>query len=128
ILRPLPNLFRSRGPPVFLCNLPEQPRRGFGIGLGLGFPFLHGYGDEDEIDNFRRIGEILVRSKGKNPLLLGACANDALRNFTDAVEKRREGVLPLELAGLRVFCIGKELMSGDSEVVGLRLKQIAVIA
>ncbi|WJX38460.1 hypothetical protein P8452_26122 [Trifolium repens] len=130
ILRPLPNLFRSRGPPVFLCNLPEQPRRGFGIGLGLGlgFPFLHGFGDEDETDNFRRIGEILVRSKGKNPLLLGACANDALRNFTDAVEKRKEGVLPLELVGLRVFCIGKELMSGDSEVVGLRLKQIAVIA
>ncbi|CAL5203057.1 unnamed protein product [Lathyrus oleraceus] len=122
ILRPLPHLFRSRGPPVFLCNLTEQPRRGF----GFGFPFLSGFGDED--DNFRRIGEILVRSKGRNPLLLGACGNDALRSFTEAVEKRREGVLPLELAGLRVICIGKELESGDGEIVGLRLREIAVMA
>ncbi|XP_058787602.1 protein SMAX1-LIKE 8-like [Vicia villosa] len=122
ILRPLPHLFRSRGPPIFLCNLTEQPRRGF----GFGFPFLSGFGDEE--DNFRRIGEILVRSKGRNPLLLGACGNDTLRAFIEAVEKRREGVLPLELAGLRVICIGKELESGDGEIIGLRLREIAVTA
>ncbi|KAL5076725.1 hypothetical protein RYX36_015709 [Vicia faba] len=122
ILRPLPHLFRTRGPPIFLCNLTDQPRRGF----GFGFPFLSGFGDED--DNFRRIGEILVRSKGRNPLLLGACGNDALRAFTEAVEKTREGVLPLELAGLRLVCIGKELESGDGEIVGLRLREIAVMA
>ncbi|KAJ1380749.1 P-loop containing nucleoside triphosphate hydrolase [Sesbania bispinosa] len=120
ILRPLPHLLRSRGPPIFLCNLPEQPRRGFG------FPFFPGFGDEEE--NFRRIGEVLVRSRGRNPLLLGACANDALRSFTEAVEKRRDGVLPLELTGLRVVCIGKEVESGDGEVVGSRLNEIAKMA
>ncbi|QHO15648.1 uncharacterized protein DS421_10g296740 [Arachis hypogaea] len=62
ILRPLPQLFRysrSRGPPVFLCNLPEQGRRG---GF-FGFPFSGG-GDGGEDESFRRIGEVLVRSKG----------------------------------------------------------------
>ncbi|KAK7305882.1 hypothetical protein VNO77_43794 [Canavalia gladiata] len=115
ILRPLPHLLRSRGPPIFLCNLSEPPRR---------FPFFSGFGDEDDSENFRRIGEVLVRSRGRNPLLLGACANDALRSFVEAVEKRREGVLPLELSGLRVVCIGKEVESSDVEVVSSRVKEI----
>ncbi|KAL4350196.1 hypothetical protein AHAS_Ahas10G0117800 [Arachis hypogaea] len=100
ILRPLPQLFRysrSRGPPVFLCNLPEQGRRG---GF-FGFPFSGG-GDGGEDESFRRIGEVLVRSKGRNPVLLGACAGEAMRQFVEAVEKRREGVLPVELVGLRI--------------------------
>ncbi|XP_072085992.1 protein SMAX1-LIKE 8 isoform X4 [Arachis hypogaea] len=100
ILRPLPQLFRysrSRGPPVFLCNLPEQGRRG---GF-FGFPFS-GRGDGGEEESFRRIGEVLVRSKGRNPVLLGACAGEAMRQFVEAVEKRREGVLPVELVGLRI--------------------------
>ncbi|MED6118525.1 hypothetical protein PIB30_003742 [Stylosanthes scabra] len=100
ILRPLPQLFRysrSRGPPVFLCNLPEQGRRG---GF-FGFPFSGG-GDGGEEESFKRIGEVLVRSKGRNPVLLGACAGEALQRFVEAVEKRREGVVPAELAGLRV--------------------------
>ncbi|XP_027335968.1 protein SMAX1-LIKE 8-like [Abrus precatorius] len=119
ILRPLPHMFRSRGPPIFLCNLSEPPRR---------FPFFSNFGDEDDGENFRRIGELLVRSRGRNPLLLGACASDALRRFTEAVEKRREGVLPLELSGLRVACIGKEVESGDVEVVGSRVKEIGRMA
>ncbi|XP_061376577.1 protein SMAX1-LIKE 8-like [Gastrolobium bilobum] len=131
ILRPLPHLFRSRGPPIFLCNLPDQPRRSFS------FPFFSGFGekevkeeDEEEVDvnNFRRIGEVLVRSRGRNPLLLGACANDALRRFTEAVEKMKGGVLPLELCGLRVVCIGKEMENLDGDVLGSRLKEVALMA
>lgn len=125
ILRPLPHLFRSRtGPPIFLCNLPEQQPRH--RGFGFGFPFLPGGDDEGE--SFRRIGEVLVRSRGRNPLLLGSCANDALRSFAEAVEKRREGVLPLELTGLRVFCIGKEIEDCDGDVLGLKLKEIGRVA
>ncbi|TKY47552.1 Chaperone protein ClpB [Spatholobus suberectus] len=114
ILRPL----RPRGPPIFLCNLSEPPRR---------FPFF--FGDDDGGgENFRRIGEVLVRSRGRNPLLLGACAGDALSRFAEAVEKRREGVLPVELSGLRVVCIGEEVASGDAEVVGRRVREIGSLA
>ncbi|KAG4995408.1 hypothetical protein AAZX31_11G234800 [Glycine max] len=116
ILRPL----RPRGSPIFLCNLSESPRR---------FPFFFGCGDEDGGgENFRRIGEVLVRSRGKNPLLLGACANDALRGFAEAVEKRREGALPVELLGLRVVCIAEEVAGGDAEVVGRRVREIGNLA
>lgn len=115
ILRPLPHLMRPRGPPVFLCE-----RRGFG------FPFFSGFGDAGE--NFRRIGEVLVRSRGRNPLLLGACGGYALRSFTEAVERRTDGVLPLELTGMRVVCIGKEVESGDGEAVGAKMKEIAAMA
>ena len=123
ILRPLPQLFkysRSRGPPVFLCNLPEQGRRG---GF-LGFPFAGA--PEGEEENFRRIAEVLVRSRGRNPVLLGACAGDALRRFAEGVERRREGVLPVELAGLRVVCIGDD--GGDGDGVRERLREAGEVA
>nr|KYP60218.1 hypothetical protein KK1_015669 [Cajanus cajan] len=112
ILRPL----RPRAPPIFICNLsdppppPPPPRR---------FPFFLS-GDE----NFRRIGEVLVRSRGRNPLLLGACAGEALRSFADAVEKRREGAVPVELSGLRVVCIAEEVARGDCAAVAARVAEV----
>ncbi|XP_047151517.1 protein SMAX1-LIKE 8-like [Vigna umbellata] len=114
ILRPL----RPRGPPIFLCNLSEPPRR---------FPFFFG-GEDGGGENYRRIGEVLVRSRGRNPLLLGACAGDALRSFVEAVEKRREGVLPVELSGLKVVCIADEVARGDAEGVGKRVREIGSLA
>ncbi|CAJ1859809.1 unnamed protein product [Sphenostylis stenocarpa] len=114
ILRPL----RPRGPPIFLCNLSEPPRR---------FPFFFG-GDGGGSENFRRIGEILVRSRGRNPLLLGACAGEALRSFAEAVEQRREGVLPVELSGLKVVCIADEVARGDAEGAGKRVREIGNLA
>lgn len=130
ILRPLPQLLRysrSRGPPIFLCNLTEQPdpaRRSFT------FPFSGSYGTCDGGENFRRIGDVLCRSRGRNPLLLGVCAYDALRSFTEAVDKRRDGVLPVELTGLHVICIGKDVSkfvfeNGDNETMSSRFKEIA---
>ncbi|KAF7830938.1 protein SMAX1-LIKE 8-like [Senna tora] len=131
ILRPLPHLLRysrSRGPPIFLCNLTEHPdpgRRSFTFPFG-GTPEACDDGDE----NFRRIGDVLRRSRGRNPLLLGVCAYDALQSFTEAVDKRRDGVLPMELSGLRVVCIGKDVSkfvfeNGNSESMRLRFKEIA---
>lgn len=69
-----------------------------------------------------------MRSRGRNPLLLGACAGDALRSFVEAVEKRREGVLPVELSGLKVVCIADEVASGDAEGVGKRVREIGSLA
>lgn len=69
-----------------------------------------------------------MRSRGRNPLLLGACASDALRSFVEAVEKRREGVLPVELSGLKVVCIADEVARGDAEGVGKRVREIGSLA
>ena len=55
-------------------------------------------------------------------------AGDALRGFAEAVEKRREGALPVELSGLRVVCIAEEVASGDAEVVGRRVREIGNLA
>ncbi|KAK7387462.1 hypothetical protein VNO78_28285 [Psophocarpus tetragonolobus] len=115
ILRPL----RTRAPPIFLCNLPQPPRR---------FPFFFAADDHAATDNFRRIGEVLVRSRGRNPLLLGACSNDALRSFSEGVEKGREGVVPVELSGLRLVSIADEVASGDGESVGRRVRDIGSLA
>ncbi|KAI9102183.1 hypothetical protein K1719_023693 [Acacia pycnantha] len=127
ILRPLPQLLgysRSRGPPIFLCNLTEHAdpvRRSFT------FPFSGSSGLCDE--NYKRIGEVLSRSRGRNPLLLGACAYDALRSFTDVIDKRKDGILPVELCGLHVIAMGKDVSkfvteNGDDKAMSLKLKKI----
>ncbi|XP_028784040.1 protein SMAX1-LIKE 6-like isoform X1 [Neltuma alba] len=131
ILRPLPQLLRysrSRVPPIFLCNLTEHPdpgRRSFS------FPFPGSFGTCDGgAENYKRIGDLLCRSRGRNPLLLGVCADDALRSFTEDVNKQRDGILPVELSGLRVTCIGTDiskfvLENSDNETFSSRLKEIA---
>ena len=108
IVRPLPQLLRysrSRGPPLFLCNLSDYSdpgRRGFA------FPFSGCLAPDD--DNNRRIGEVLNRkNKGRNPLLVGVCAYSALQSFTEAIEKQKDTVLPVELSGLNVICIENEV-------------------
>lgn len=60
-----------------------------------------------------------------NPLLVGPCAYDALRNFTEVVEKRKDGVLPVGLSGLTVICIENDvskLLMADSDKGSLSLK------
>ncbi|XP_028792679.1 protein SMAX1-LIKE 8-like [Neltuma alba] len=129
ILRPLPQLLRysrSRGPPIFLCNLTEHPdpgRRSFT------FPFAGSSGLCDGDENYKRIGEVLSRGRGRNPLLLGACACDALRSFTDVIDKRKDGILPVELCGLHVISIGKDISkfvaeNCDEKAMSLKLKKI----
>ena len=127
ILRPLPQLLRysrSRGPPIFLCNLTEHPdpgRRSFS------FPFSVSSSCDE---NYRRIGEVLSRSRGRNPLLLGTCAYDALKSFTEAVDKRKDGFLPVELSELHVISIGKDVSkfiteNCDNNTMSARFKEIA---
>ena len=118
---PVSRFARTRCPPVFLCNLTDpdltQRRSSFG------FP-----GMEDE--NSRRIAEVLVRKSGKrNLLLLGVCAMDALRSFTERVKNGGDNVLPSELSGVSVICIGNEISEfvnggGSEEKIGLKLKEV----
>ncbi|XP_041012268.1 protein SMAX1-LIKE 6 [Juglans microcarpa x Juglans regia] len=109
IVRPLPNVLRysrSRGPPLFLCNLSEYSDPGR---HGFTFPFsvFPGFCGGDE--NCRRIAEVMDRNKGRNPLLVGVCAYSALQSFTEAIEKRKDSVLPVELSGLNTICIENDV-------------------
>lgn len=75
-------------PPLFLANSPDldQSQSHFN------FPFA----SFDTLDdNYRKIGEILVKKKGnkRNPLLIGAFGNEALNNFTEKFKTREAGVI-----------------------------------
>ncbi|KAK9280167.1 hypothetical protein L1049_013854 [Liquidambar formosana] len=107
---PASRFSRARCPPIFLCNLtdPDPGQRGFR------FPFMGVSGGDERDENCRRIGEVLVRKTGKNPLLVGVCANDALNSFSECVQRGKGGVLPPEIDGLKLVCIEKEV----SELVG----------
>ena len=89
---PMTQLSRaSRCPPLFLNR--EFP---FGGSCGL-----------DE--NCRRIGEVLCRKERRNPLLVGTCANEALKTFTDTINSGNQTFLPQEVRGLSVVSLEKEI-------------------
>ncbi|KAG2669955.1 hypothetical protein I3760_14G060800 [Carya illinoinensis] len=103
---PVSRFSRTRFPPVFLCNLTDSDpgRRSFSLEVS---------GDE----NSKRIGQVLLKKSGKNPLLVGVCANDALRSFTECINKGKESALPSELAGLCVINAEKEISGFVNGVV-----------
>ncbi|KFK34502.1 hypothetical protein AALP_AA5G153700 [Arabis alpina] len=51
----------------------------------------------------------LIKDK-KNLLLVGICGGEALKTFTDSINREKLGVLPLEISGLSVVSIEKGLM------------------
>ncbi|KAM6598801.1 hypothetical protein CsatA_018410 [Cannabis sativa] len=128
ILRPFSQLLRYsryRGPPVFLCNLTEYPPNQVNRSSSFSFPGFPAGIVSDGDGNCRRIGEILIRNKGRNPLLVGVCAYDALRSFTEVLEKRKDGVLPVGLSGVTTVCIENDVsktIMEDSEKGSLSLK------
>lgn len=111
---PLTRWATPRCPPMFLCNL-------------MDFQGLRGGSDE----NCRRIGEIMVKNKERNPLLVGACAKDALASFKDCLEKEKFGGLPSEIHGIKLVCLEKEIQGfvGRREKQGLelKLKQVGIM-
>ncbi|PSS14201.1 Protein SMAX1-LIKE like [Actinidia chinensis var. chinensis] len=115
----------SRCPPLFLCNLPDSdPNR-----AGYNFPFAGFSGSDNGDENCRRIGEVLVKKNRKNPLLIGACANDALISFKDCVHTEKIGVLPTAIDGLGLISVEKEISEfvskiGNKEMVDLKFKEV----
>lgn len=125
ILRPVSNQFfrYKRGNPVFLCDYND----GFDVGLrGFSFPFS-GFGLVDDCGDseVKRISEILVREKRRNPVLVGVYARDVLKKFLGKVEGRRlSGEFPVELCGLSVISIENEFGSWDLESVKLKFGEV----
>uniref|UniRef100_A0A2P2JPI7 Clp R domain-containing protein n=1 Tax=Rhizophora mucronata TaxID=61149 RepID=A0A2P2JPI7_RHIMU len=120
IVRPLPRVFkfsRFKSPPLFLCNLSENLGTGPGPGrMGFNFPFQSYSGFSNGDEDHRRIGEILSRNRGRNPLLVGACAYDTLASFNEWLEKRKQqGILPVRLSGLGVICIESDIATFVNE-------------
>lgn len=115
---------RTRCPPIFLCNITDSdPGR-----PGFSFPFSRHEDDE----NSRRIGEVLVRKSGKNPLLIGVCASEALKSFTEGVKSGKAGLLPAEMAGLSIICIEKDVAEffaeeWSEEKLDLKFKEVGVM-
>ncbi|XP_024022189.1 protein SMAX1-LIKE 6-like isoform X2 [Morus notabilis] len=116
---------RARCPPVFFFNPADSDstaRRSSG-GLGFSFPFSrHDDGDE----NSRRIGEVLAR----NPLLIGVCASEALKSFTEGLQSGKAGLLPSEISGLSVAHIEKDVSEfvvkgGSEEQLDSRFKEVS---
>ncbi|XP_057246921.1 protein SMAX1-LIKE 6 [Beta vulgaris subsp. vulgaris] len=100
----------SRCPPLFLCNL-------------MDFPGYFGEVGNDE--NCKRIGEVMVKKKEKNPLLVGVCAKDALTKFKDCILKKKFDGFPVGIHGCSLICLEneiKEFFSGKSGVEKLDLK------
>ncbi|KAG9142014.1 hypothetical protein Leryth_009379 [Lithospermum erythrorhizon] len=121
---------KTKCPPLFLCNLSdvERGRRGFS------FPFSEylGSGREnvDDVDeNSRRITEVLLKKTGKNPLLVGVCASEALKCFMECLGKKKGGVLSDEISGLSFVSIEKEVFEfvskgGSDEAMKMKLKEV----
>ncbi|KMT18196.1 hypothetical protein BVRB_2g023680 [Beta vulgaris subsp. vulgaris] len=119
LLRPLQSYFRYP-PSVFGGYLDPG-------GVGFRFPFSE-YGDEE--GDYRRIGEVLVKKKGRNPLLVGVTANSVLKGFEEVLERKKgSSFLPMEVHGINVFCIEKDVLkfvneNWSIEAVSLRLREI----
>ncbi|KAL5995587.1 hypothetical protein ACLOJK_025651 [Asimina triloba] len=137
ILRPLPSLRapRPRCPPLFLCNFPELDAGGRRPSFNFPFSGASAFGGcssssfPDFDENCRRIAEVLARSKGRNPLLVGVCARDALRSFADYIQRGAEAApaIPKEIVGLKYVCVEEEL-AGKEELPGTRLDELGQLA
>lgn len=118
---------RTRRPPIFLCNLPDSDPRSSLNRSAVSFPFH--LQEEDTDSNHGRICQVMIGKSGKNPLLVGVFASDALRSFTDIIMRGRVASLPVEVSGLKVFSINKVIGEslvdrGSPEKLGVELKEL----
>ncbi|KAJ4772153.1 Double Clp-N motif-containing P-loop nucleoside triphosphate hydrolases superfamily protein [Rhynchospora pubera] len=96
VLRPAPPpilRFPRRCPPLFLCSFSNGSDELIGSVASTGN------------EHCRKIGEILSRDSGNggNPMLIGAGAGDAARDFSGAVNRHNWSLFPPELEGIRIF-------------------------
>lgn len=116
-----------RFPPLFLCNLPDSNTGSTRVGFN--FPFAV----DNEQEDFKRIGLVLVKKTAKNPLLIGVTSDSVLTAFIKSLDIRqgqgKVGFLSSELEGLSVIDIVKEIgefVSGDlsEEMMSLKMNEI----
>lgn len=73
---------------------------------------------------------MLCRKEKRNPLLVGNCANEALKTFTDAIDSGNQTFLPPEVSGLSIVSIEKEINevladgSRTDEEIGVKLDDL----
>ncbi|KAK9700011.1 hypothetical protein RND81_08G211000 [Saponaria officinalis] len=72
------------------------------------FPFSESW-DVDVDGEYRRVVDLLRRKKGRNPLLVGVCAYEVLKGFVEVLERKKLGVLPVDMYGINVVSIEEEL-------------------
>uniref|UniRef100_A0A803LXE4 Clp R domain-containing protein n=2 Tax=Chenopodium quinoa TaxID=63459 RepID=A0A803LXE4_CHEQI len=70
-------------------------------------PEMYHFNQSDE--NCKRIGEVMVKKKERNPLLVGVCGKDALSRFKDCVWKQKFDGFPVGIHGLKLVCLEKEI-------------------
>ncbi|GMI92219.1 SMAX1-like 7 [Hibiscus trionum] len=112
---------RSHCPPIFLCNLTDS------VSGRVGYNLLFPRQEDGVDDNCKRISEVMVKKTGKSPLLVGVCAMEALRAFTESLTKGKYGILNGDLSGLIVISIEKEMNERNDEKMGLKLKEVEAI-
>ncbi|KAL6204415.1 hypothetical protein ACLB2K_021683 [Fragaria x ananassa] len=118
---------RALVPPIFLCNLTDpDPAR-------MRFPFPLAGIEERGDENCKRIGEVLVRKSGKNPLLIGVNAAEALGSFMTAVQKGKLPLLAPEVSRFGVVTLEKEIAEfvvdgGSEEKMSSKLKEVSHLA
>ncbi|KAL9267607.1 SMAX1-LIKE 7-like protein [Drosera capensis] len=116
---------RARCPLLFLCNLLEFGARSHGM---LPIPL-----DSNRDEYCKRIGEVMIRKSGRNPVLVGVGGVDALSRFRECVEKGRNSELPSEIHGLRFISVEndiKELVrngDGGEEAVEAKAKELEMM-
>ncbi|GMG98344.1 hypothetical protein Nepgr_000184 [Nepenthes gracilis] len=120
---------RARCPPLFLSNLMDS---GNPVRRNFPFPFA-GVGNSNGDAYCKRIGEVLVKKTGRNPLLVGGGAKDALTSFKECVEKGKGAeLLPGEILGLNFVCLEKDIAEflangGDEEVMNSKAEELRIM-
>ncbi|KAK0604453.1 hypothetical protein LWI29_015831 [Acer saccharum] len=95
---------------------------------------VEAFKNEDIDENSRVIGDLLVKRKHgtrRNPLLLGVCSITALAGFVKIVSKKRSGVIPEELSGLKVVSLDIPIFKytchgGSEEQLEEKFKEVEI--
>ncbi|KAK8550829.1 hypothetical protein V6N12_039513 [Hibiscus sabdariffa] len=116
---------RAHCPPIFLCNLTDS------VSGRVGYNLMFSRQEDGVDENCKRIREVMAKKTGKSPLLVGVCAMEALRAFTESLTKGKYGILDDNLSGLIVISIEKEINEfvneGNDEKMGLKLKEVEAV-
>ncbi|KAF5751364.1 hypothetical protein HS088_TW02G00377 [Tripterygium wilfordii] len=113
-------ILKTRLQTMFLGNVIDSDAGRSGFGFPSANPLAY---------NCKRIVEVLVKKKGRNPLLVGVCAGDALKSFVEHLVRGNGSILPVEIAKLRVICVESEirefvLQRGSEEKMGFTFEEL----